>query len=194
MRVIFFAKDRTFKASSTTFPLLVLIFAAICVAQTRVGVAAPTFTLRDQYDKALQLSDLRGSLVVLVDADRTGNQFNGAWVKPLRTRYNTPQLQQIRIVQIAHLSSVPGFLHNYVKGKFISKDSAHPNGPVLLDWEGIVAKAYGFHDEVSNIYLIDRDGILRFTASGKGTTTDLDPLIQLLDKIIARPTNPPNSI
>lgn len=172
-------------ASWSKCSLLVLIFAVMCAAQAKLGAAAPAFSLSDQYDKTLQLSDLRGSLVVLIDADRNGNEFNGAWVRPLVTRYNTPQVRKIRIVQIAHLSSAPGFMHNYIKGKFISKDPARPNGPVLLDWQGFVAKAYGFRDDVSNIYVVDAEGILRFVSYGKGTSAELEPLTQLLDKIIA---------
>lgn len=168
---------------------LVLAFAAICAGQAKVGAAAPFFSLSDQYDKTLQLSDLRGSVIVLLDADRTGNEFNGAWVRPLVSRYNTPQLRKIRVVQIAHLASAPGFMHNFIKGKFISKDPARPNGPVLLDWQGIVAKAYGFHEDVSNIYVIDAEGILRFTTSGKGTSAELDPLFQLLDQLTAKPAS-----
>jgi hypothetical protein len=183
-------KSRSMAKFAHSWLMLTLLFvtsAAICAAQSKIGAAAPFFSLSDQYDKTLQLTDLRGSLLVLIDADRTGNEFNGAWVRPLVTRYNTPQLRKIRVVQVAHLASAPGFMRNFIKGKFISKDSAHPNGPVLLDWQGIVAKSYGFHENVSNIYVVDAEGILRFTTSGKGASAELDPLFQLLDQLTAKP-------
>jgi len=121
-------------------------------------------------------------VVLLIAGDRDGNKFNNAWGHGARTHCK----DQLKIVYIANLTSVPGFMHGFVKGKFVSKDPAHPNGPILLDWKGVVPQRFGFHDNLSNVYLIDRDGVLRYTASGKGTDTDLEALFHVLDGLVSR--------
>jgi len=156
-----------------------LYFAAFLV---NIGEPAGPIALADQYDHSWQLSDLHGSVVLLIAGDRDGNKFNNAWGHAARAHCK----DQLKIVYIANLTSVPGFMHGFVKGKFVSKDPAHPNGPILLDWKGVVAQRFGFHDNLSNVYVIDRDGVLRYTSSGKGTDTDLEALFHVLDGLVSR--------
>jgi len=118
----------------------------------------------------------------LIDGDREGSKFNGVWGRAARDRYK----QDIKIVFAAHLSSVPGFMHGFVRGKFLSKDPSHPTGRVLLDWNGAIARKFGFHDNVANVYVIDRDGVLRYTGSGQAAAAELDPLFHVLDGLLPR--------
>jgi predicted transcriptional regulator len=92
----------------------------------------------------------------------------------------------VAIIYVAHLLSVPGFMRGYVRKKFLGKDSAHPAGRILLDWHGVVADRLGFRADVANVYVIDREGILRYKRSGKGVGTDLDSLFHLIDEVLAR--------
>ncbi len=148
----------------------------------KVGEPAGALTLTDQYEHTWQLSDLRGSVVVLIAGDRVGNKFNGAWARAISGRYQ----RQVKTVAVANLAGVPGFLHGFIRGKFVSKDPAHPNGPILLDWKGVIPKTFGFHDDLTNVYVIDREGVFRYTGSGQGTDAEFEPLFHVLDALVTR--------
>jgi predicted transcriptional regulator len=153
--------------------------------QVQVGEPVGLLTLNDQYEHPFQLSDLHGSVTVLIDGDRTGSQFNGVWGSAVRSRYKSSGDRHVAVVFIAQLASVPAFMRGFVQKKFLGKDSAHPAGRILLDWHGVVADRFGFRADVSNVYVIDREGVLRYKGSGKGVGADLDPVFHLVDEILA---------
>jgi len=151
-----------------------------------MGEPAGPLVLTDQYDHGWQLSDLRGSVVVLIDGDREGSKFNGAWGRAVRDRYKDAGSEELKIAYVAHLTAAPSFMRGFVKGKFISKDSTHPSGRTLLDWKGIVAQKFGFRDNVSNVYVIDREGVLRYAGSGQAASGELELLFGALDGLLRR--------
>ena len=160
-------------------PLLWLAASLVAVGQP----AAP-IVLSDQYDHTWQLSDARGSVVVLIDGDQDGSAYNGAWGRALRGRYKGAASDQFKVVFVAHLTLAPSFMHGWVKGKFLSKDTAHPNGPILLDWKGAVGHQFGFRSNHCNVYVIDGRGVLRFTGSGQATATEVVPLFEVIDGLL----------
>ena len=146
-----------------------------------IGQQAGPLVLTDQYDHELRLDDLRGSVVIFIVGDRTGSNYMSAWSRGIRARYKAQEYPQLKLVPVANLAAVPGFLHGFVKKKFYSKDPAHPASPVQLDWQGAIPRRFGFHDGVTNIYVVDGDGTLKHTGSGKGTAAELDPLFHILE-------------
>jgi predicted transcriptional regulator len=166
---------------------MILLARCLCLAVllanvVNVGEPVGPLVLTDQYEHAWQLSDLRGSVVLLIDGDREGSKFNGTWGRAARARYKT----EIKIAFVAHLASVPFFMHGFVRSKFVSKDPAHPNGPILLDWKGAVAQRFGFRDSISNVYVIDREGVLRYAGAGQALDAETDRLFRVLDGLLAR--------
>ena len=160
---------------------------AIFCCALSLAAEASQLLLTDQYDHPFQLSDLHGSVVVLIVGDRTGSNYMDAWSRALRARYKPEDYPQLKRVSAANLASVPGLLHGFVKKKFFSKDPAHPASPVLLDWQGAIAHSYGFRDNVTNVYVFDREGVVQYKGSGKGISSDLDPLFHVLDALLVKP-------
>ena len=160
--------------------------AALFAFALGIGQSAGPLVLTDQYDHEFRLDDLRGSVVVLIVGDRTGSNYMSAWTRGIRARYRAQEYPQLKIVPVANLASVPGFLHGFVKKKFFSKDPSHPASPVQLDWQGTVARCFGFHDNLTNVYVIDREGSLQYEASGKGSEAELEGLIQDLKGLLQR--------
>jgi predicted transcriptional regulator len=158
--------------------------AALFAFALGIGQPAGPLVLTDQYDHYFRLEDLRGSVVILIVGDRTGSNYMSAWSRGIRARYKAQEYPQLKIVPVANLASVPGFLHGFVKKKFFSKDPSHPASPVQLDWQGAVAQRFGFHDNLTNVYVIDREGMLKHAGSGKGTAAEFDPLFHILDALL----------
>jgi len=57
---------------------------------------------------------------------------------------------------------------------------------VLLDWKGVVAHKFGFRDNVSNVYVIDREGVLRYAGSGQAANAEVKLLFRALDGLLRR--------
>jgi hypothetical protein len=73
-------------------------------------------------------------------------------------------------------------MHGKVAEKF---RGTTPDGqiktPKLMDWKGVIAKQYGASKKLTNVYLIDAEGSLQFSAAGKGTPQDTEPLLEAID-------------
>jgi len=154
---------------------------ALAATLAQLGSTAPDFALKDQYDHEVQLSTQRGKAVLLICGDRIGSDYMGVWARAVRDSAVAPS---VTVFRIANLRAVPSLLHSYVKHKFQSLNAeGKPSSPVLLDWDALVAKLYGFTDDVTNVYLIDQKGILRYTACGKGTPEETAKLLAAIGNL-----------
>jgi hypothetical protein len=154
---------------------------ALTAAAAQVGSIAPDFTIKDQYDLEVQLSLQRGKPVLLIYGDRLGSDYMSVWAAAMR---ESPVASSVNVIRIANLRAVPAAFHRYVKRKFQSpNEEGMPNSPVLLDFDGAVAKIFGFTDDLTNVYLIDKKGILRYTACGKGTPEQTRRLLDVIAQL-----------
>lgn len=154
---------------------------AITAAGASIGSAAPDFKIDDQYDHPVQLSAYRGKPLLIVAGDRQGSEYMNAWEHGAKAAVTGSRLT---VIEIAILNGVPGFMHAYVKHRFQGKNSkGRANSPVVLDWDGLIPRSYGFRDDLTNVYLIDSQGVLIYTSAGKGTPEDIDSLIRAANNI-----------
>jgi len=149
----------------------------------RIGAAAPVFHLKDQFDHETSLEDFKGSVVVIVCGDRRGGDYMNDWAKAVNDNYKDPP-GAVTVLRIADLVAVPPFFHSYAKQRFLSKNAEGRSArPTLLDWDALVPKLYGFTNDVTNVYVIDAQGVLRYKASGKGTPDEIRNLIHALEDV-----------
>ena len=150
----------------------------LAAAAAPVGSIAPDFTIKDQYDHDVELSSLRGKPVLLIYGDRLGSDYMSAWAAAVRKSALAPS---VNVIRIANLRAVPSLMRSFVKRQFSKSDAqGKPNSPVLLDWDAGLAKIYGFTEDLTNVYLIDEKGILRYTACGKGTPEETSRLVDMI--------------
>jgi len=170
-------------STKTTFKLayLCILAPALVAGVAQLGSPAPDFTIKDQYEHEVQLSSQRGKLVLLIYGDRLGSDYMGAWARAIG---QSPVAPSVNVLRIANLRVVPSMFYSYVKKQFRKPNSdGKPSSPVLLDWDGTVAKAYGFTDDLTNVYLIDQNGVLRYVACGKGTPTETGKLLEMVTNL-----------
>jgi hypothetical protein len=154
---------------------------ALIASAAQIGSVAPDFTLKDQWDHEVQLSTQRGKPVLLVYGDRLGSEFMSVWAAAVR---ESQAASSVSVIRIANLRAVPGPFHGYVRRRFQSpNEEGKANSPVLLDFDGAVAKIYGFTEDLTNVYLIDKKGLLRYTACGKGTSEETRRLLDMIIKL-----------
>ncbi|MEO1082726.1 MAG: hypothetical protein AAFY88_00645 [Acidobacteriota bacterium] len=113
------------------------------------------FELEDQFGEATSATDLEGRAVLVIAADGGGSDFTGPWSAKLGEAIARLELQeQIQILGLADLRSVPSFMRKRVRGTF----STDPASATLLDWKGVFSKAYDFEKNHCNLVLFDADG------------------------------------
>jgi hypothetical protein len=137
--------------------------------QARAALAGD-IALQTQYDTLVSLHSMRGHVVALIYGDQDGSSQMGAYVRAARERWPADSVPAPRVLQAADLRAVPGLLKGYARGRFRRPTSTGARRtPVLLDWGGDIARAFGAEPKLANVYVIGADGTLRWKHAGSGT-------------------------
>jgi thioredoxin-related protein len=156
---------------------LLLLSSFITIASS-IGSKSIIYVLEDQYGNEHKSVNIQGRRQLLFLADRTGSDYTSNWTKVLEPLYRNT----IEFVAFADVSSVPGFLKGFIKGKF--KDSY--SNPILMDWEGKLFEYYNCPDGIPTIVFIDNKGIIRYKISGKGTNSELQMLNEAINQHVSK--------
>jgi hypothetical protein len=155
-----------------------------------VGQAADStlidFELNDQFENTSRDEDWRGDVVLLIGSDQKGSRFDAAWESAIcRSISGLADMDSFRVVHVADVSGVPFFLRGAVRRRFpVNKSS-----PVLLDWKGRFATAYGFEKDKANILVFDRQARLKHQMAVEGISTQrLDEIVNLLLTLLDQTT------
>ena len=129
---------------------------------TAVGAAAAAtdlipFRIKDQRDRLQTDARYRGAPLLVLWADRKGADVMDAWAPLLADSLAGPIAgYRLRLLEVAHGKGAPFFVKGKIKGKF----AAAGRGPVLMDWGGEFAAAYGPVEDRCNVWLFDDEGRL----------------------------------
>ena len=154
--------------------ITLLLLSSFIALSSSIGSKSISYVLEDQYGNEHKSVNIQGKRQLLFLADRSGSDFTSNWTKVLEPLYRNT----IEFVAFADVSSVPGFLKGFIKGKF--KDSY--SNPILMDWEGKLFEYYNCPEGIPTIVFIDNKGIIRYKISGKGTSSEL----QILNEVISQ--------
>lgn len=136
--------------------LSVVTAIALLTAPTAVltlGLPAPAFDLKDQFDRVWRLADLRGKIVVLMAADQHSGQGMRPWGDNLSAAFGT----QIQLLGLLDLHTYVSFLRVFVAARIRSETDK----PMLLDFSGAIGAAYEVSSRYPVIVVIDRQGMVR---------------------------------
>lgn len=138
------------------------------------------FELTDQFEQIHRDDDWRGDALLLIGSDRNGSQFSAAWERAVRENATgLADMGSLRIVHVADVSGVPFFLKSVVRRKF----PGDAGNPIILDWKGVFAAAYGFEKDKANMLVFDRHAGLRHQVAA--AEIDSKKLGELIDVLIA---------
>lgn len=160
------------------FFITILLFSSLVVSATSIGNKSLNYVLEDQYGIEHRSVTNNGKRQLLFLADRSGSEYTSNWTKVLEPLYRNT----IEFVALADVSSVPGFLKGFIKGKF--KD-AYSN-PILMDWEGKLFEYYNCPEGIPTILFVDNKGIIRYKISGKGTNSELQMLSEVISQHLSK--------
>lgn len=161
-----------------SFLLLLTLATAPSLAEETDNAPADTlvaFSLPDQFDATHTDQELRGRVTLVMWADRKGNDHRSRWTRVLARELDDEiTTGQVRLLLVAHLDGVPGFIKGRVMKRFKREDE-----PALLDWEGLFAATYVPEPDHLNLLVFDADGRLVHEAAAARLDQDL------LDEVLA---------
>lgn len=145
--------------------LCVLLILLTCASPPLIipeyGTLALDFTLKDQNDQEIRLSQFRGQNVLLFGFDKDSIDNGKIWLNLFLERY----VEGMRILPIANGSGMPLSVRLFLKGKVkaeVQDVAAEFNlSSFLLDWTGEVSRQYGIALRIPTIVVIDRAGHIR---------------------------------
>jgi hypothetical protein len=166
---------RLVRGGMSTLLCAAFLGSVLLAESVHIGEAAPEFVSNDQYGQVFRLTAHRSRPVLLICGDRLGSDYMGVWARAVR---QSAEADTVEVVRVANLHAVPPYFHTFVIHQFQGKNSdGTASSPVLLDWDGVLAKTLGFTDDLTNVYLIDTRGWLSYRASGKGTSDETQKLV-----------------
>lgn len=157
---------------------LIISVTSLSTAPSIVGSRVPDFLLEDQYERQWNSSKFRGTVTVYVLSDRSGYEYSPNWTKALIPRYRNVA---VRFIPVADVQTVPGFLKGYIRGKFREEFKYS----VLMDWDGVLVKAFGMKEGYTNLIIVNKQGIVQHVAYGTGTASQIEAFAGRLDLVLA---------
>lgn len=163
------AGDMPAKAGGTNAPLAKQESKVKGLPSRHPPERAPGFELQDQFDNVVRFAFPRSTPTVLTVADRAGSKQVDGWVTALTKHFP----RGLAVEGLADLSAAPGWLRGSIRKQFRS-DLPHP---VMLDWEGHVARSFQYEPGSVNVYLIDRSGRIIYWTYGLAEAKAVDEFI-----------------
>lgn len=158
-----------------------LALASPASAVPKVGAALPAITLRDAWDRTLDLGKLAGKPTLVVYEDKDSAKQNDALKEELaRLAKGDKYKERVALVAVADVS---GFDYWPAKGfvKDAIKSESHKAGTVIYcDWSGAARERLTLKKGVSNVVLYDKSGKVAFSASGTLSPAQRKELVGLV--------------
>jgi peroxiredoxin len=131
-------------------------------AQTKIGAAAPAFSLIDSNGKTVSLADFKGETVVLEwtnhDCPYVRKHYGGNAMQALQKKWTAQRVAWLTLISSEPASQ--GYVQGPEANKLTADRGAAPTA-VLLDPKGDVGRAYGAQT-TPHMYIITGDGTLVF--------------------------------
>jgi hypothetical protein len=162
----------------TAFPL--------CEGQdAAVGSKAPNWSLQDLNGVTYDSSRFLRRKLLIIGGDKASQNDNEIWGHRVMKTCG----DDLVVIAVADVSSAPWLFRSRVKAQLRGQESTRPSSragvPLLLDWEGALARSYHFMPRVSNVVLIGPDGILRYRASGPVTEQSVTQLCNAIKTLVS---------
>jgi hypothetical protein len=142
------------------------------------------YEIEDQFNAMHERADVDGRVVLLIGSDKDGSEFNALWGKAINDALiDVSQSDQIIQLPQADLRGVPFFVKGMVKEKFPQE----PEKWVMMDWKGVMAKAYDFVPGFTNLLVFSSTGALQYQSAVQQIDEDeLKDLVATLQAALAQ--------
>lgn len=171
--------------------LIILFVVIVLLAPTATMAADSTlieFEIKDQFKNKHTHEEFSGKVLVIIGHDKGGRKYKAPWAKAVYDSLKS-EIDSGRIMQVVYADTrgVPFFLKGFARGKVRREEDKW----ILLDWDGVLAKAYEFEKGKCNILVFDADGILRHhLAATEVQPAELNKVLELLRGLLPSEQKP----
>jgi hypothetical protein len=143
-----------------------------------VGANVSGIRLTDVEGQEVSLSAFTGSVLVLSGGGQPAMEECRKWGAALARECAAKGFE---FREVVFLKGLPPFIpKSFIAGKIRSESKAQGATPPLLDWNGVAEKALGVADSSqAHIYVVDKDGVLRYRLWGKYSDEALEEVMNL---------------
>lgn len=139
------------------------------------------FALADQFGREHRRAEYEGGVLVVVGADRGGSAHVAGWLELARRGLeDLDAATRLRALGVADLRGIPALVRPVVRAAL----ARAVDRPVLLDWEGRFATAYGFAAGVCTVLVVDAHGRIVHRVGGAADPALAAPLVRRLRALL----------
>jgi hypothetical protein len=186
-------------------PIVLLLTLAVFVSAQEAGKAVvPVVSLEDQFERANDLKNHRGSVIALIYGDNDSAQANQQLGEMIHTRFHPTakgkapgearrqpvvpvtgapkdaKHPDVLAIPVACIGKVPNLVARVIRNQ-IRKGS--PEVPVWLDFGETMKSQFPFKPGVPNVVVIDTLGRYRFAAAGQPTAEGTERLMGIIEAL-----------
>ena len=147
-------------------------------AKEGLNVDVSNLVLQDLDDKKVSLSTFKGNVLVMSGGGQAAIPDAQKWGVDLEKACASAGA---KFTGFAPITNLPSF----VPKNLVKDQMRKGGGPILIDWEGGPAKALGFSNpNVVNVWVIDKQGILRYQLVEKFSDEALSKVMEQVKKLL----------
>jgi len=164
-----------------------LVFAAVLFSAISVRAAgleaenpAPAFKVMSGDNKELSLDDIKGKVAVIFYETKDTSERNRQLKNELNRFYDAqPDSVKKSILRIPVINC-KGVIFTGIWNDNLKQSSQKEGITIYGDWDGKMFLAYGITDKESNLIIIGRDGIIKYSFAGRVQEKDFGRIKDLL--------------
>ncbi|MFO0611693.1 MAG: hypothetical protein U0414_03830 [Polyangiaceae bacterium] len=144
------------------------------------GETAPEAKVQDADDRALWMSELKGSPVVVFYEDKDSRDMNSALKSEVASLMGESGMSGIRVIPIADVSDYDSWpARGFVKDA-VREESKKAGLTIYCDWDASFRAKYDLVKGSSNVVIVGRDGVVKAASSGSLSSERRAAVLSLL--------------
>ncbi len=154
----------------------------VAAAYLSVGEPAPFFSVESGDDENLTLDMLRGKVIILFYETREVVGKNRKFKDYLKSLYNgLPEAVQENVFRLVVINCLDASFATRPIWRMKLREASERQGMTIYgDWTGDMLRDYQMQDDESNFLVIDKNGIIRYMATGLIERSQFEKLKEML--------------
>ncbi|MGA9460568.1 MAG: redoxin domain-containing protein [Desulfobaccales bacterium] len=154
----------------------------VAAAYLSVGEPAPFFSVESGDDENLTLDMLRGKVIILFYETREVVDKNREFKDYLKSLYNgLPEAVQENVFRLVVINCLDASFATRPIWRMKLREASERQGMTIYgDWTGDMLRDYQMQDDESNFLVIDKNGIIRYMATGLIERSQFEKLKEML--------------